>query len=57
VAQVSSADLALELMARAALDWKRALRSLERRTQSQDHPFLLRVPKTDYLKYLVPKVQ
>jgi 23S rRNA (cytosine1962-C5)-methyltransferase len=46
----------LELIAQAALDSKRTLRVLERRTQSQDHPILLTVPETHYLKCLILEV-
>jgi len=46
----------LELVAQAALDAKRTLRVLERRTQAQDHPILLTVPETHYLKCLVLEV-
>jgi len=46
----------LELVADAALDANRTLRVLERRTQSQDHPILLTVPETLYLKCLVLEV-
>ena len=43
----------LELIAEASLDANRPLRVLERRTQSQDHPILLTVPETHYLKCLI----
>ncbi len=46
----------LEVVAQAALDSRRTLRVLERRTQSQDHPILLTVPETLYLKCLVLEV-
>ncbi|HUB79907.1 MAG TPA: class I SAM-dependent rRNA methyltransferase [Bryobacteraceae bacterium] len=46
----------LELIAQAALDSHRTLRVLERRTQSQDHPILLTVPETLYLKCLILQV-
>jgi 23S rRNA (cytosine1962-C5)-methyltransferase len=46
----------LELLAQAALDAKRTLRVLERRTQAQDHPILLTVPETHYLKCLILEV-
>jgi 23S rRNA (cytosine1962-C5)-methyltransferase len=49
---VSEAEL-LGVIAQAALDARRTLRILERRTQSQDHPILLTVPETHYLKCLV----
>jgi 23S rRNA (cytosine1962-C5)-methyltransferase len=46
----------LELIAAAALDSGKQLRVLERRTQSQDHPILLTVPETHYLKCLLFRV-
>ncbi|HEY6390359.1 MAG TPA: class I SAM-dependent rRNA methyltransferase [Bryobacteraceae bacterium] len=46
----------LEIVASAALDTNRKLRVLERRTQSQDHPILLTVPETLYLKCLILEV-
>jgi 23S rRNA (cytosine1962-C5)-methyltransferase len=46
----------LEVVAEAALDAGRTLRVLERRTQSQDHPILLTVPETLYLKCLILEV-
>jgi 23S rRNA (cytosine1962-C5)-methyltransferase len=46
----------LELVAQAALDAKRTLRVLERRSQGQDHPILLTVPETLYLKCLILEV-
>lgn len=46
----------LEVVAQAALDSRRTLRILERRTQAQDHPILLTVPETLYLKCLVLQV-
>jgi 23S rRNA (cytosine1962-C5)-methyltransferase len=52
---VSEAML-LELVAQASLDAGRTLRVLERRTQSQDHPILLTVPETLYLKCLILEV-
>jgi len=52
---VSEAML-LELVAEAALDAGRTLRVLERRTQAQDHPILLTVPETHYLKCLILEV-
>lgn len=52
---VSEADL-LEIVAQAALDANRRLRVLERRTQAQDHPILLTVPETHYLKCLIFQV-
>jgi 23S rRNA (cytosine1962-C5)-methyltransferase len=46
----------LEVVAAAALDCGKTLRVLERRTQSQDHPILLTVPETHYLKCLIFEV-
>ena len=46
----------LELIAEASLDARRPLRVLERRTQPQDHPILLTVPETHYLKCLILEV-
>jgi 23S rRNA (cytosine1962-C5)-methyltransferase len=46
----------LEVIAAAALDCGKQLRVLERRTQSQDHPILLTVPETHYLKCLIFEV-
>ncbi len=52
---VSEAML-LELVAEASLDAGRTIRVLERRTQAQDHPILLTVPETLYLKCLILEV-
>ncbi len=46
----------LEIVAAASLDAGKPLRVLERRTQAQDHPILLTVPETHYLKCLVFEV-
>jgi 23S rRNA (cytosine1962-C5)-methyltransferase len=46
----------LEVVAQASLDAGRTLRVLERRTQSQDHPILLTVPETHYLKCLILQI-
>jgi 23S rRNA (cytosine1962-C5)-methyltransferase len=46
----------LGIIAAAALDTGKQLRVLERRTQSLDHPILLTVPETHYLKCLVFQV-
>ncbi len=46
----------LEIIASAGLDAGKQLRVLERRTQSQDHPILLTVPETHYLKCLILEV-
>ncbi len=52
---VSEADF-LEAVAAAALDARRTVVVVERRTQSRDHPILLTVPETHYLKCLVLRV-
>lgn len=46
----------LQVVAEAALDARRTLRILERRTQAQDHPILLTVPETHYLKCVIFEV-
>ena len=46
----------LAVLAEASLDSNRTLRVLERRTQSRDHPILLTVPETHYLKCLIAEV-
>jgi len=51
-----SEAMLLELVAEASLDTNRRLRVLERRSQSQDHPILLTVPETHYLKCLILEV-
>lgn len=52
---VSEADL-LGAVADAALDAHRMVSVVERRTQSRDHPILLTVPETHYLKCLILRV-
>ncbi len=52
---VSEADL-LGVVAEAALDAHRTVTVVERRTQSRDHPILLTVPETHYLKCLILRV-
>ena len=52
---VSEAML-LEIVAEASLNAGRTLRVLERRTQAQDHPILLTVPETHYLKCVILQV-
>jgi len=53
---VGEAEL-LSAIAQASLDAKRTVRVLERRMQAQDHPVLLTVPETLYLKCLVLSVE
>jgi len=51
-----SAGEFLEVVAQAARDTHRNLRIVENRTQAKDHPVLLTVPETAYLKCLVLEV-
>jgi 23S rRNA (cytosine1962-C5)-methyltransferase len=51
-----SEAMLLEIVASAALDTGKKLRVVERRMQSQDHPVLLTVPETLYLKCLILEV-
>ncbi|HWE50699.1 MAG TPA: class I SAM-dependent rRNA methyltransferase [Bryobacteraceae bacterium] len=51
-----SEAMLLEIVAEASLDAGRTLRVLERRTQGQDHPILLTVPETLYLKCVILQV-
>lgn len=48
-----SETMLMEAVAEAARDARRSLRVLERRVQAQDHPVLLSVPETLYLKCLI----
>jgi 23S rRNA (cytosine1962-C5)-methyltransferase len=52
---VSQAEF-LEMLAGAALDAHRQLRLVEVRGQSKDHPVLLNVPETSYLKCVIASV-
>jgi 23S rRNA (cytosine1962-C5)-methyltransferase len=51
-----SEAMLLQIVAEAALEAGRTLRILERRTQAADHPILLTVPETLYLKCLILEV-
>ncbi len=51
-----SEALFLQLIAEAANDAKKNVVVAERRTQAEDHPILLTVPETHYLKALILKV-
>jgi 23S rRNA (cytosine1962-C5)-methyltransferase len=48
--------LFLEIVAEAALDSRRLTTVVERRTQARDHPILLTMPETHYLKCLILQV-
>jgi len=52
---VSEAEF-LEMLTSAAIDARRSVRVTEKRTQSQDHPILLGVPETHYLKCVICSV-
>jgi len=52
---VSEGDF-LETVASAALDARRTLRLIEKRGQGRDHPVLVGVPETSYLKCLILQV-
>jgi 23S rRNA (cytosine1962-C5)-methyltransferase len=49
-------ELFLETLAEAARDAGRAVQVVEKRAQSRDHPILLTVPETYYLKCIVARV-
>jgi 23S rRNA (cytosine1962-C5)-methyltransferase len=51
-----SQSVFLEMLANAALDANRTLRLIEVRTQAKDHPILLNVPETSYLKCVIASV-
>jgi 23S rRNA (cytosine1962-C5)-methyltransferase len=48
--------LFLQILAEAAVDARRNMVICERRTQAQDHPILLTMPETHYLKCMIIKV-
>jgi 23S rRNA (cytosine1962-C5)-methyltransferase len=50
-----SEPLFLQILAEAANDARRRVVVAERRTQAQDHPILLTMPETHYLKCLIVK--
>ncbi|MDE3197224.1 MAG: class I SAM-dependent rRNA methyltransferase [Acidobacteriota bacterium] len=54
--QLIGEAMLLEILAEAALDAGKRLRVLERRAQASDHPILLTVPETHYLKCLIVQV-
>lgn len=49
-------ELVLQNAAAAAFDAKVALRQIEARQQSPDHPILWNVPETNYLKFYLFQV-
>jgi 23S rRNA (cytosine1962-C5)-methyltransferase len=50
------AELFFEIIESAALDARRRLQIIEQRGQSSDHPVLLGVPETHYLKCVIARV-
>ncbi len=50
-----SEALFLQIVAEAANDARKTISVVERRTQSQDHPILLTMPETHYLKCMIFK--
>jgi 23S rRNA (cytosine1962-C5)-methyltransferase len=51
-----SEPLFLQVLAEAAIDARRTVAVVERRTQARDHPILLTMPETHYLKCLIIRV-
>jgi 23S rRNA (cytosine1962-C5)-methyltransferase len=51
-----SEPLFLQILAEAAIDARRTITVVERRTQSRDHPIHLTMPETHYLKCLIIRV-
>lgn len=51
-----SEELFLEVLAQAAIDAHRRLQIVEKRTQAPDHPVLMGMPETYYLKCLIARV-
>ena len=51
-----SEELFLEIVNQAAIDARRRVQVIEKRTQAADHPVLLGMPETYYLKCLVTRV-
>jgi 23S rRNA (cytosine1962-C5)-methyltransferase len=51
-----SEEMFLEMIASAALDARRRLQIIEKRGQSTDHPVLIGVPETHYLKCVIGRV-
>jgi 23S rRNA (cytosine1962-C5)-methyltransferase len=51
-----SEEMFLGIIAEAANDAKRQVQIVEKRTQASDHPILLGVPETYYLKCVIARV-
>ena len=48
--------LFLQILAESAIDARRNITVCERRTQAQDHPILLTMPETHYLKCMIVRI-
>jgi 23S rRNA (cytosine1962-C5)-methyltransferase len=51
-----SEDLFIQLLLEAARDARRSIQLVEKRSQARDHPALLTVPETSYLKCVVLRI-
>lgn len=51
-----SEELFLEILAQAAIDAHRRVQVMEKRTQASDHPILLGMPETYYLKCIIARI-
>ena len=51
-----SEELFLEIIAGAAIDAHRRVQIIEKRMQSSDHPVLMGVPETYYLKCVIARI-
>ena len=51
-----SEEMFLDIIAEAAIDARRRVQIIEKRGQSSDHPVLLGVPETHYLKCVIARV-
>ena len=54
--QLINEDSFLNVLSEASTDAKRAVQVIEKRTQSRDHPILLTMPETYYLKCMIVRV-
>ena len=51
-----SEELFVEVLSQAAIDARRRLQIVEKRMQATDHPVLITVPETYYLKCVIARV-
>ena len=51
-----SEELFLEILAQAAIDAHRRVQIMEKRTQATDHPVLIGMPETYYLKCVIARI-